>query len=397
MKKPLISVVVPVYNTDKYTGICIESIINQRYSNLELILVDDGSSDRCPEICDLYASKDDRIVVIHKKNAGLVAARKTGVSKAHGDYIAYVDGDDWVGAGYFEAIANCIEVSEPDVIICDWTRVLFDQRVSMHNNTKHGNYSGNALAEMKSQMISKGKFYKHGISTFVWNKTFKKDIVYDCQLSVDERIMIGEDACVTYAALIKSNLVTILDNCDYHYRQHEDSMLKKNGNYFLEIEKLRALNENLEAITLGNDTLRKQAHDYVLVSCIIRSGGMYPDNSHYIFGDCFLGKRIVVYSAGTFGQLFVSKILQNKSCNIVGWIDDDYWEYRRCCLNVDPVEDVLNLDYDYLIVAAVDGDYSDDIKQRLVHLGVNEKRILTMEVPDKDREKMLMDYLEVTS
>ena len=394
MKNPLISVVVPVYNTDRYTGICIESLINQRYKNLEIILVDDGSTDRCPDICDLYASKDSRIVVIHKKNAGLVAGRKTGVEAAKGEYIAYVDGDDWVGEGYFEAIAKTIENEEPDTVVCDWTRVLFDQKVVIHNNIKPGIYEGENLESMKSQMISKGKFYKHGISTFVWNKAFKRDIVYDCQLDVDERIMIGEDACVSYAALIESNKVAVLDNCDYHYRQHEDSMLKKKGNYHLELEKLKALNDNLAKITVGNSELKRQGEDYVLVSCIIRSGGLYPDNEHYIFGDDFVGKNVVVFSAGTFGQLFVSKILQRQSCNLVGWIDDDYWEYRRCCLNVDPVETVLDFDYDYLIIAAVDGENADDIKQRLIHLGVVENKILTMEVPENKREKLLKEYLE---
>ncbi len=94
MENPLISVIVPIYGIEKYLGICVESIIKQTYKNLEIILVDDGSNDRCPELCDLYAKKDSRIKVIHKNNGGLVSARKTGIKIASGDYATYVDGDE---------------------------------------------------------------------------------------------------------------------------------------------------------------------------------------------------------------------------------------------------------------------------------------------------------------
>ena len=102
MNQPLISVIVPIYGIERYLGICIESIIKQTYKNLEIILVDDGSKDRCPEICDLYAKKDTRIKVIHKENGGLVSARKAGIRIASGNYATYVDGDDWIEPGYYD-------------------------------------------------------------------------------------------------------------------------------------------------------------------------------------------------------------------------------------------------------------------------------------------------------
>ena len=108
MNNPLISVIVPIYGIERYVGHCIESLMRQTYQNLEIILVDDGSPDRCPQICDLYASKDKRIKVIHKENGGIVTARKAGVKIAQGEYIGFVDGDDWVGEGYFQSMLNSI-------------------------------------------------------------------------------------------------------------------------------------------------------------------------------------------------------------------------------------------------------------------------------------------------
>ena len=105
-KQPLVSVIVPIYMIDRYVGICVESIVNQTYRNLEIILVDDGSKDRCPEICDLYASKDSRIKVVHKINGGLVSARKAGLAVATGSLISYVDGDDWIGPRFIEKLVT---------------------------------------------------------------------------------------------------------------------------------------------------------------------------------------------------------------------------------------------------------------------------------------------------
>ena len=393
MNMPLISVIVPIYSTDRYTGMCIESIINQTYKNLEIILVDDGSIDRCPELCDLYGSKDKRIKVIHKPNGGLVSSRKIGMQAATGDYIGYVDGDDWIAKGYYENIFHEIEKNNPDVVVCNWVRAFFDQHVVIRNNLDDGYYSGDSLEQLKKQMISKGSFYKPGISTYVWNKVFRKDIVYDCQMNVDDRLMTGEDACVSYAAILKSNSVSIINNPSYFYRQHEDSMLKRKSNYPLEIERMNALFNNLCSISSDNDNLLEQIEDYVLSCCIIRTGGIDPYNGESIFGENLHNRKLAIYGAGSFGQLFVSKLLENNVGEIVAWLDDDYWEYRRSGLNVDPVDQLRDCEYDYFIIATTDGDLSEAIIQRVRKYGVYDEKVVKLKIAKDDRHSLLMEYL----
>ena len=117
MKKDyLISVIVPIYNVENYLYRCVNSIVQQSYDNLEIVLVDDGSTDRCGEICDDYCEKDSRIKVVHKRNGGLVSARKAGAAAASGDYVINVDGDDWVEKDYFENFVRGILSHEPDII-----------------------------------------------------------------------------------------------------------------------------------------------------------------------------------------------------------------------------------------------------------------------------------------
>lgn len=393
MEKPLISVIVPIYSTDRYTGLCIESIINQTYKNLEIILIDDGSIDKCPQLCDLYATKDSRIKVIHKQNGGLVSGRKEGMKIASGEYIGYVDGDDWIGQDYFYNIFVEISKNKPDVVVSGWTRALFDQHVVIHNNIENGFYSGELLDQLKSQMISMENFYKPGISTYVWNKVFKRSIVYDCQMNVDNRLMTGEDACVSYAAILKSNSVSIIDNAHYYYRQHEDSMLKRKSNYSNEMAKMRILFEKMQEFSNKQPNLQKQVIDYVLSSCIIRAGGLNPNTKGFVFGNDFENKKVVVYGAGSFGQQLMSKLLEMKICTITGWIDDDYWEYRRSCLDVDPVESVNKFEYDYIIVSSISSDESKLVINRMISFGVDESKIIKLTIPKHIRADMLYKYI----
>lgn len=224
---PLISVVVPIYGIERYLGLCIESIIKQTYTNLEVILVDDGSKDRCPEICDLYAQKDNRIVVVHKDNGGLVSARKAGLSVAHGVYVGYVDGDDWIEPTFYESLYKAISKSNSDLVVAGQSKDLFDSKSTITSFIPSGLYETNNLERLKRNMISYGHFFRIGITTYVWNKLFKRDLLIDCQTSVPNNITIGEDAAVVYPYIMKCKSIRIIDSFDYHYRQREDSIDRK--------------------------------------------------------------------------------------------------------------------------------------------------------------------------
>ena len=396
----LISVVVPIYMIDKYLGICIESLLNQIYRNLEIILVDDGSKDRCSEICDLYASKDPRIKVIHKENGGLVSARKAGVLAATGRYIGFVDGDDWVGPGFYQSLYNAISQNDCDVAIAGFCRDLFDQTKSIYNTVPSGYYEGDALKAVFKEMISYGEFYRHGISTYHWNKLFKREVVLKHQLEISDDVSIGEDAVVVYATLLDCKRICITDNCSYHYRQREDSMLKSSVDFNKEMIRVKALYYNLLACIKAQPLeyeLQRQVDDFITGIFIIRSGGYLETKdeelSNFPFDCSLTEKKVVLYGGGTFGQQLMKRFVKNDTCKIVGWLDDDYWEYRRCCLNVDPVELIATLDYDYVLVASLDKGYLAATTRRLKDFGVSENKIIFVLTTAEQRKKALNIYL----
>lgn len=396
-KIPLISVIVPIYMIDRYVGTCIESIIKQSYENLEIILVDDGSRDRCSEICDLYAQKDSRIKVIHKSNGGLVSARKAGLQQSNGAYIAYVDGDDWIGQGYIEALYASSSTSNADIVCAGFTRDLFSQSASFLNSLPTGIYEGGKLKRLWENMISDGNYYRPGISTYVWNKLFKREVLLDVQSRVDNRISNGEDGAVTYPALLKSRCVAVVDNVAYHYQQREDSMLKQKSGYAEEAQKLLYLYDYLMKWSHSTDpryNIASQVTDYVLSIAIIRSGGILPQDDFFTFDKSYYGKNVVIYSAGTFGQQIINRFKETGHCNVVAWLDDDYWEYRRCCLDVDAVQSITGLSYDYILIATVDSIVAETVIKRLLDLGVSRNKILTVVVPD-DRCSLIKRFLDV--
>lgn len=395
MCQPLISVIVPIYMIERYIGFCIESIIKQKYKNLEIILVVDGSKDRCSDICDLYALKDVRIKVIHKPNGGLVSARKAGLNVAKGDYIAYVDGDDWIDPHFIETLYCAAVSTDADMVCAGQTRELFTQTACFINVLPLGVYEDDKLCELWKHMISCGSFFRPGISTYVWNKLFKREILLKSQLTVDSRISIGEDGAVTYPALMKCRKVAVIDNVSYHYRQREDSMLKQSVGFADEARKLKYLYDYMMhwAETLPAEyNISRQITDYILSICIIRSGGRLMNANYSAFGTDYYGKNVIIYSAGTFGQQLVTRFSEVDHCSIAAWIDDDYWEYRRCCLNVDPVEAVLTREYDFIIIASVDELVTKRVIERLLSLGVSSDKILTVTVPD-ERTELLKSFL----
>lgn len=388
--KPLISVIVPIYMIDRYIGICIESIMNQTYENLEIILVDDGSKDKCAAICDLYAKKDERIKVIHKENGGLVSARKAGLEASTGELIGYVDGDDWIEPTFYEKLYEEMVASDADIVCAGQSRDLFTKSVHFTNSLPVGVYENESLNHLLNNMISYGSFFRHGVFTYLWNKLFKREVLYKNQMNVDNRITVGEDAAVVYPVLCDCKRVCITEHALYHYRQREDSMLKQNDNLDIEMLKLVYVYNYLiqafdEKEIINSNNIKRQIIEFVFMLCIYRLGGIFPDGDalgYSAFEKSFFGKKVVVYSAGTFGQQLVGRLKATECCDVTLWVDDDYWEYRRCALDVDPVEKVLSTDFDYILIATADRLAAEKSFTRLIDMGVQEQKLLCVYVPD---------------
>ena len=212
----LISVIVPVYNVEKYLRRCIDSIINQTYTNLEIILVDDGSPDNCGKICDEYADKDSRIKVIHQQNGGLSAARNAGLDIATGDYIGFVDSDDYIAPEMYEKLYEALVQSDADVSICNFQRVDEEgNRLKTRekiNNDIFTNYQ--ALTELQG---NKGLCF-----IIVCNKLFNKALFNEVRFPLGKKC---EDNYIAHKLIYNSKRAVCIDDILYYYLQRETSIM----------------------------------------------------------------------------------------------------------------------------------------------------------------------------
>ena len=214
MNNILVSVIVPIYNVEKYIGETVKSLINQDYNNIEIILVDDGSPDKSGEIIDNLALKDNRIVVIHKENGGVSSARNAGLKVATGEYVTFVDGDDWVDSDYVTYFVKLLEKSG-----CD---------IAMNKN----NFTGNQKISTDSCYIVDSEkviewIYMGDIFVAVWNKIYKKSLLDKNHIIFNNEIWYGEGMLFNIECLQFTELVAIGEKSVYHQTFNPDSAMRK--------------------------------------------------------------------------------------------------------------------------------------------------------------------------
>ncbi|HAS91448.1 MAG TPA: glycosyl transferase family 2 [Clostridiales bacterium] len=212
----LISIIIPVYNVEKYLKQCVESLTEQTYRNLEIILIDDGSTDLSGAICDELGKNDKRIKVIHKKNEGMSVARNVGLDVCRGQYIGFVDSDDFIDKDMFQFLYNNIQKYNADISVCRAWRVI--------NNLKiHSDFSNNIFVVPSEEAIE--KVFTDKFELAVWNKLYRKDIFNDVRFLPE--IMIAEDAAILVDILKNAQIIVFQDTCKYNYRIRNNNISKK--------------------------------------------------------------------------------------------------------------------------------------------------------------------------
>ena len=376
--KQLLSIIVPIYNAEQYLIQCIESIINQTYDNLQIIFVDDGSTDSSLEICNFYAQKDKRIVIVQKENGGVVSARKAGVKAANGKMIGFVDADDWIEPDYFENMMAIFMETNADIVAGGHFHDIGESYVKVLNHVSVGLHETRAILD---QLIYSGEFYEYGITPQLYTKIIRSDILKATQESVDERIQCGEDAAVTYPSVLKAKRLYVTDFCGYHYVQHQGSMTKtENREESVLIQVLiKFLEEsigNLVSDIVLRDGLREQLRIYNNYMLSLREIGIFDKKLLLPFGGISYGSKVVIYGAGVLGQKIYQYLLKSKQIEIVEWVDQNFSYYREKGLDVNEPGRISLLTYDYILIANISHGVFVKIKKYLTEeLEVEDKKI----------------------
>jgi glycosyltransferase involved in cell wall biosynthesis/biotin carboxylase len=382
----LISVVIPIYNLDAYLYQCVSSIVEQTYGNIEIILVDDGSTDNALEICEFFRKSDKRVQVIAKPNGGLVSARKAGLNAATGKYVFYVDGDDWINRDCIEQYYKLACAYDTDIVLGDYKREFLGNFVTIRNSIPPGYYNRSRIAnEILPSMISDCPFFSHGLKTYSWGKLYKKSAILDLQNQVPDEIMIAEDAALIYPAIYKSNSIYISDIALCNYRQRPNSILKSTNFDNQEIARIAVAFQYLASALDSHDSqygFEHQLQAYFAAIVTIRAGGFFGSMELYdkfkMFGEIPLRARLALYNSGSFGQHAYKHLHQNGLFAFAGWFDKDYKENNILKMQVSNPEDLHRYSFDFMIVPSFDPALQIEVDELFNTQGLDRSKIRTV-------------------
>ena len=263
MKEELISVIIPVYNVEKYIRFCLDSVINQTYKNLEIIIIDDGTKDLSGDIAEEYAAKDSRIKVIHKENGGLSDARNVGLDVATGKYIAFLDSDDVIAYDFYEYLYNLIKENDYDIAECEFYRIPSDDIENVQKILDEKNKEIEVVVKEETSQDALCDFYGRYLNPYVnkvvvWNKLYKKDVYDGIRYPVGR---FHEDEFTTFKILNKINKMITSTRKLHGYMQTSNSIMRRDI-------KQKQIEDNLEAYEAAVNFFEN--NKFIQVKCMRR-------------------------------------------------------------------------------------------------------------------------------
>lgn len=360
----LISIIVPIYNASLYLSQCIESILLQTYKNLEIILINDGSTDSSVQICEKYKKIDRRIQFISQENGGSVIARQSGLKVAKGEYIGFVDADDYIELDMFEKLYTKIREFNADFIhsgmifehrkICDYQEGLVDF----------------SLVD-KATYIRQNIFEEQQMSFSLWSKLFKADLIKSTYMRLPDDQSYGEDLLCLCDCVSKCDKIYMYKEAFYHYRVHYGSLshpswldicmeeAKLHGHVIKFLKKSNLLNE------CGNSARLHYRRNITSAMVKDNSSGINALRYNFKNVDVIKGKKIALYGAGKVGRDFYCQMASSKQCEIVVWVDKKRYGTSNLISICQP-EILRDITYDVIVLAVKNKLIADEMREDLL-------------------------------
>lgn len=363
-----LSIIVPVYNSEEFLHECICSILSQSYQNIELILVDDGSTDDSIKICRQFEKTDDRVKVLQMEHKGPFFARREGVLAACGEYITFVDSDDFVAEDSFSKGHWNMQM-KIDIIIFNIYRYYGDNVIFIDGNKyKKKIYKRKDIEkEIYPTMIWDFSVDSFGLDPSLCNKLFKRDLLVRIYSNaIDYTGHYGEDVAVIFFAVYMADVISFVDEAYYYHRHRKRDAIPvyiKADDYY---EKLLELYHVLRK-QFCEDVFQKQIEGFYVYSTLLRAnfmGWVKCDRYIFPFDRVKCGSKVIIYGAGRVGKLYISQLKKLNYCRVVAVVDRNYAEYNVNWIL--PVESLLNIkSYDYIVLAIANKGIKHEISREL--------------------------------
>lgn len=369
-----LSVIVPVYNVEPYIRRCLDSILAQTYKNLEIILVDDGSTDRSGEICDEYAAIDDRIQVIHKENGGMVSARKAGISCATGEYTTTVDSDDWIEEDAYAVMISRLKEYNPDMLALGYKKEYVGFTEEFRQGIKGGYYREEEFWEEFNRCIRETLFFNQPIDMILWNKAIRTELWKKYQLECPDELKNGaDDDAVIFPCLLNIKSIYVGTECFYHYCVRKSSILWKEKvidfDSFVKILGFFILSygEGRNKDKMDREFLLYKLFYHLLLDIPEK---LISAEQCKFYPHIKIGDNVIIYGKGVFANRLIERIDTLQYCNVVDNVDKE--DFHR-------VSQIKENEYDYIVIAILNHQIVASAVELMVEAGVAREKILCIE------------------
>lgn len=374
--EPLVSIIIPVYNAEKQIGTCLDSIIQQTYKNLQIILIDDGSTDNSFSMIQEYVKDDSRIVCIQQENQGSVSARKRGLDIAVGDYIEFVDADDYIEN---DTVSELVRIMQDEKV--DFVQFGFKTSAGSVLCAEHDNL---IVIDPKDivNMMNKTIMNQNHILFSLWSKLFEAQMIKNALMAIDNEQNYGEDFLCLCHYLPRAKRIYITSKVFYHYNIIEGSL--SHGGWLKTIYYESTLYKEVVAL-LKEKQLEEcietyRAHYEGNVTYLLENTDTFAIHRNtYLLGEInrLYHKKIVIYGAGKVGKDYYYQAIFSNCCRVVAWVD----KKNKDEFNVQNPNVLMNLDFDLLIIAVKDKDVALQIRNELLvnRLVENSDKIIWIE------------------
>ncbi len=383
---PKISVIVPVYNSEKYLKRCLDSIVSQTLTDIEIICVNDGSYDKSLDILNDYAKKDKRIKVINKKNGGAASARNSGLREASGKYIGYIDSDDYIEDCMYERLLSAAEENNADMVSSGY--FLEGSYTTLHlDSVDYGLYEGKNMQNLRENTIYSLDKNEPGLRASLCCKLFLSEILKKVQFSISEKLVFAEDKMYVLAFVLSCNSAVILKEAYYHYIINPDSIMHTpNQDYLLYVNEIYKCLVSLYEHENFTDKMRIQSEIYItsfLVIGINTKMGFKIRNllwiDPYYIDKIPPNSKIVLYGAGELGRRYKKQLSVNGNFKLMGCIDYWYSKFNDDILNPQSPNILSSIEYDFVLVTIKNPDKAKEVIDCLEKDGVEKNKILWFE------------------
>lgn len=378
-KMSKVSIIIPVYNAERYLEKCLDSVLHQTITDLEIICVDDGSTDGSSYILKQYELLDNRVKVIHKENGGLVSARKAGVMAATGEYIGYVDSDDWIEPDMYEKLVQYADKYDVNLVTCGY--YLEGNYTTIHLDTvEEGLYTEERIQHLRDNAIYRFDRKETGLRGSLCCKLFKKKILQKVQLEIPDKVSIAEDKLCLINYLLHCKTAYVSKTPYYHWCIHQESMGHKNNHdYLLCVHEVYKCLMNFYGHVNFTEQMRNQAELYVIELLVLgintrlgfRNRNLLRIDPYWLSA-IPQGAKVVLYGGGDLGEQYRRQLRCRKDVCLVKYLDFD----------MPSVEQLQELSFDCLVITIKNRGKAQQVKAQFIQLGVAPEKILWFEQPE---------------